>query len=540
MRASLWLVCLAFIGCQSRLDPPNKRSSAASASSPAASNPIKKESCKLGRTDECKTLCDAGDPLSCATLGQMMLRIGAKIRPREARPLLEEACKDGALKACGLLGIGHLSNNDYDGIDFDPEKALSLLQRACAPENALGCLELARFYTLGGGVPKDAARGQRLLTQAEETLNKSCLSFDAFACYSLGELYRQRPGKIEENEIKAKPLYEKASDLFARECKEKNATSCYLLGLSREALQGESSLDAYLSACDAGHLLACSRAIEMYEEGVLRRADTEAARKLLQRHLAAFDQSCKEGDLLSCFEVVSAFEYGRHVTQNEEKAREVLEFACREGDLYSCEEASDYYDNKNEIERAKSQALLEIACNREDVLSCLMAGESLEEFDAAKAKLLYEKAATLLEEACSFSFADHCYGLSEMYSEGIGVPQDETRSRALGERVISFLAVECDWNIAESCYSLAEEYDSGVVVAPDDARAIALYTKSCELRKYEACDVLAGIYEEGEKGVTEDTEKARSLYRIACENGEPASCESLCSLGEKTYCVSAP
>ena len=86
--------------------------------------------------DEARALsaraCDAGFPVACASLG----RLWAGDDAAAAAAAFRQACDGLVFDACAELGLRHQRGT---GVDVDPERALSLLVRACGGGSMRGC-----------------------------------------------------------------------------------------------------------------------------------------------------------------------------------------------------------------------------------------------------------------------------------------------------------------------------------------------------------------------------------------------------------------
>jgi hypothetical protein len=81
----------------------------------------------------------------------------------------------------------------------------------------------------------------------------------------------------------------------------------------------------------------------------------------------------------------------------------------------------------------------------------------------------------------------------------------------------------CDGGDGDSCFDLGTMYASGVGVTQDLNRAASLYQKACDGGYAAGCYKLGVLYATGE-GVTKDLARATSLLKKACDGGVTLAC----------------
>ena len=86
--------------------------------------------------------------------------------------LLDQACRDGWMAGCDLLGAMKVSNP----AGTDKVHGAQLLQRACDGGNARGCADLGLAYRNGDGVPRDPVKAlDRLKRACDLGMSEACL-----------------------------------------------------------------------------------------------------------------------------------------------------------------------------------------------------------------------------------------------------------------------------------------------------------------------------------------------------------------------------
>ena len=97
-----------------------------------------------------------------------------------AARLYQQACDDGSMLECNLLGIMYLTG---EGVTQDFGRAVTLFEQACDGEIMEGCSRLGVMYANGAGVTQDFGRAVTLFEQA-------CEGGETQGCSQLDQLYR--------------------------------------------------------------------------------------------------------------------------------------------------------------------------------------------------------------------------------------------------------------------------------------------------------------------------------------------------------------
>ncbi|WP_299083432.1 tetratricopeptide repeat protein [uncultured Ruegeria sp.] len=169
---------------------------------------------------------------------------------------------------------------------------------------------------------------------------------------------------------------------------------------------------------------------------------------------------------------------------------------------------------------------LEKNCLDGDLVSCENAGVAYEYGTDGLAD--YVKAAEFYNIGCIGGHGKACRRLSNLYVDGSGVPQSFDESWRL-------VHLACEKDDFFSCNVLGTTYERGFPLTPDSygppdpLRASEFYSVACEGNYEVSCSNLAALYAFG-SGVTRNTDKAKSLYRKACDLGWKRGCEGLARL----------
>lgn len=184
--------------------------------------------------------CADGVADACAELGvSLAAGRGVSPDPRRARPLLEPACAAAFQPACHQLAR----------LDAATPRAAELLTGACAAGLPDACLDLATAFTVGAGVPKDAAGALPLLRQA-------CDAGHLGGCVRLATAY------VEGTGTKADP--KQAVNLYDQACQAGAGDACNTLASMTERGQGrrrnrKEARKLRERACELGHVDACPK-----------------------------------------------------------------------------------------------------------------------------------------------------------------------------------------------------------------------------------------------------------------------------------------
>ena len=103
---------------------------------------------------------------------------------QDAEVVSQEACDAGDMLSCDTLGVRYETGA---GVTQDLERAVGLFQRACDGGTMLGCTHLGLMYEKGAGVTPDLASAVLLYERA-------CDGGDMPGCANLGVSYERGDG----------------------------------------------------------------------------------------------------------------------------------------------------------------------------------------------------------------------------------------------------------------------------------------------------------------------------------------------------------
>ena len=185
-------------------------------------------------------------------------------------------------------------------------QASTLYRKSCDPDEkglgADGCVDLARIYELGRGVPKNPAKAAEILTYG-------CNAYSSSSCSVLAGRYLTGTGLVKDEKKDDK----KAAELYRRSC-----------GFSPE---GCVALAAMTSAGKGGLAKGDRDVTSVYWRGC----------SLTMNHDADIDGSAAVG--LMCARAGAAEVAGKGTDKNPTRALEHFRRACDRGDRPSCDQA---------------------------------------------------------------------------------------------------------------------------------------------------------------------------------------------------------
>lgn len=222
---------------------------------------------------------------------------------------------------------------------------------------------------------------------------------------------------------------------------------------------------------------------------------------------------------------------GREIDR--EAALKKFELACSGGLPRGCTYVGIALKDGDELERARAFDLFEQSCAVEEPMACAQLGTEYlvqawvkSEQSGEPETAAYVAANEHLRRACAaeeapdavkvwgFSVRGYaCGNLAASYENGFAVPQDYTTALQLNQ-------LSCDLGWVRSCAQVGYFYEQGYGVDKDIAKATTLYEAACAEQDAMACNNLAKLVH------PEDPARARSLFKIACDQQYPGSCEA--------------
>jgi uncharacterized protein len=177
--------------------------------------------------------------------------------------------------------------------------------------------------------------------------------------------------------------------------------------------------------------------------------------------------------------------YGKGVPKNLAKAAEFYDFACAEGDAWGCYNLADLHSR----------------------------GEGVAD-DQPKALALFGK-------SCELGSPDGCGAQGIYYRDGKGGAAKDDK------KAVQLFQKSCDGNVAFGCRLLGWMHSEGRGVAKaDPLKAVPLDETACTGGDMYGCGLLGWHYEKG-SGVKKSLQKAKELYKQACDDGQATFCDSL-------------
>jgi hypothetical protein len=136
--------------------------------------------------DRFRQACDSGEGPACTAVAYIRFRnlTGPEKERNQAEGVKysEKGCLNGEAQACRMIRRAYLTTSgQIVGVELDPEKFISILQRGCARGSALPCQFLGEAYALGSNVEKD-------LDTARSFARRACHGDRADACMLAGGL----------------------------------------------------------------------------------------------------------------------------------------------------------------------------------------------------------------------------------------------------------------------------------------------------------------------------------------------------------------
>ncbi|PCH63407.1 MAG: hypothetical protein COC09_05985 [Gammaproteobacteria bacterium] len=188
-----------------------------------------------------------------------------------------------------------------------------------------------------------------------------------------------------------------------------------------------------------------------------------------------------------------------------ENINETYKASCDEGDITSCVKIANNYFSGYDIEKdlTKSVQFRIQACNLGDAISCEHVADAHiwgkgVVIDQAKVNIYHLKAITIYKDACDKSITQSCIDLALAYGNGLDVEKNATETAAY------YYEQACNLGAKDACSRVASAYRYGNTLTSKD---------------------LGNNY--SIPRLTEDFNKAHSLYKKACDLDVNDSCPNL-------------
>lgn len=296
------------------------------------------------------------------------------------------------------------------------------------------------------------------------------------------------------------------------ECEAGRVDSCDALGVF--LLEGEEAhrdtpraLRLLAASCDRDVVSACRR-LSTYVAGAPD-GDGDSA------GLAAGIAGCEAADADSCAAAGALTYAGRGTARDRDASLVLYQRGCELGSDRGCRRVADHYVGLND--RASLVTLYRQMCDSDRPRGCTLLGD-LHDRSGTDAEVL--EIGALYERACTGGDVDGCTHLGRALARGAhGVPPDAARARELLER-------SCDAEDYHACAELGRVEELGVGGPANLDRARSLYRLACEHRNGIACYHLGVAAREVRRG--RDDAAVVDYFERACESGDmPRSCGAL-------------
>ena len=369
-----------------------------------------------------------------------------------------------------------------------------------------------------------------------------CLFGDAEACHNVGYYNHEGLEGTKVNLKKANKYYEKA-------CKKNIYQSCHNLGvLALNNKDYERASRYYKQSCDLGYENSCLGIVAVLEEE--------------NKHLEArqyLEKNCNKGNVDSCY--VFAGNLIKHEPIDENKAEKIFENLCvdynyNNGAACAVVGTILLFKEKYE-EKHKGVDYLDKSCFENKInYACRQLGAYY--FVDEKDKN-YEKANKYYEEACKLNDGSACNTVGFHYENAMGYETDLKTAHKYYKKACEefkdnygcgslgylylvgnsaddfanesdFYVKACKFNDGENCSDLENFLKNYDFIDRDYKKAKELLEFSCNKKCPESCGVL-GVMAEYGKGVEKDTNKAKQMYKKACDLEYKLGCEELERVG---------
>jgi TPR repeat protein len=185
-----------------------------------------------------------------------------------------------------------------------------------------------------------------------------------------------------------------------------------------------------------------------------------------------------------------------------------LEKSCNAGKPAACDELGNRLQDGVGVRRDEVRAaeLFRKACKMKHQDGCADDARALALGEGQEANP--RAALPRLEQLCKAGWLRACGHLGDIFSRGIGAPQDSTRAEGL-------LTTSCDKGVARACLTLAVAAFRG----GSRGRAEDLALRGCELGDPAGCAYVGALY-----ASTQDMIRAGLYFSRACEAGFARGC----------------
>jgi len=493
------------------------------------------------------TACDGGDGHRCVDAGVASLL--AK-QPWHARDQFDRGCTLGVADACGRLAA--LLLRGAESVPVDAVRAMSTATRGCDASDGLACATLALAAARGDGMSPDAALAAR-------AGNSACQAGNGMGCAIASNI-----AAVAGDAARSDTLARAASPKLVDACTAGDDASCIELadlrvrgrGIERDFGASQRVLQA---ACDRDSGEACNRLARVYELGQGVAPDLVRGQQLRLRARVSLGAACDLGRVAPCAIVGRQLALDHTTSRDAGRAAALLARACDGGEGDACvtlarmteigDGAVKNAERARELYR-RARTLLDQRCMVADVLACNEVGALYSSttggaVDATRAAAAYHR-------ACAGGSGDGCVGWASSDKTNAlvafraaldiadaGCTAGDASACALGGGVRCLGPKEladpktcadryrksCDAGLAEGCFDLGWAEAKGVAGSPDRDTARRYYGLACDKEYGPACNNLAHLRIEAN-----DIEGAVAKFQAGCDDGDASSCVNLADL----------
>lgn len=247
---------------------------------------------------------------------------------RAAVTLAKTACNNNSIDDCNLIASLHLRGEYFSE---NEDAAFRIFQTGCNLGNADACLYLSKIYEGNGGFERNEKARDKYYNKAVEIYSKNCDAEIAADCRGIGMLYGD--GYIDDPDKKQETYLEKA-------CLLKDAKACSLLGNYYLYNIGDKNKaeESYDKACSMNDGDGCVNLLDMY--ALRKNPDKKAAEKIIIQA----DKMCASGNAKVCVYLSDIYKRYTSVANTDlKKSFEYSEKSCEYNNPYGCKLLGDAY-----------------------------------------------------------------------------------------------------------------------------------------------------------------------------------------------------
>ena len=281
-----------------------------------------------------------------------------------------------------------------------------------------------------------------------------------------------------------------------------------------EALPSDKkTIQTYKEECQKNKGRSCTMLADLYFTGKGLKKDTKKAMSLFQK-------ACDLKDGMGCSNLAWIYHMSTLVTKDMVKAIKLYKKACSLGSTKGCTNMGMTLMNGVGVEKdiEKSIHFYQKSCKKGDAVACRMLRKLEYKKKEEKEFNRYLKEHT---KGCNENKTASCITIADMYFQGVGVEQDNTKAKQLFSKA-------CKLGDGKACNNLGWVYKE----EKKFKESKKFYTKACNNNYLMGCSNLGYMYEHGTE-VKKDFDKAEELYSKACKENNEVACSNLKKLQKK-------